>query len=60
MAKAELFDVATSAYKTRLTIGSFRVKVSLLGIKGERQGNKVYYTKAQLLDVYNGVSHKKK
>jgi hypothetical protein len=57
MAK-ELFDVEKAAYMTRLTVSSFRVKVSRLGIKGVKQGVKVFYTRKQLEDVYKGISHK--
>ena len=43
---------------TRLAIGSFRVKVSKLGIKGTKQGVKVYFTHKQIEDVFNGVAAK--
>ena len=61
MAKDEqLFDAEKGAYATRLSLSSFRTKVSKLGIKGKRQGRKVFYTKAQLQDIYDGVSSAKK
>jgi hypothetical protein len=60
MAKQEkLYSSTEAAYATRLTIFSFRTKVSKLGIKGQKQGRKVYYTKKQLEDVYNGIPSKR-
>ena len=60
MAKQErLYSTEEGAYATRLALSSFRTKVSKLGIKGQRQGQKVFYTKSQLEDVYNGVPSKK-
>jgi hypothetical protein len=56
----QLFDAEKGAYATRLSLSSFRTKVSKLGIKGKRQGRKVFYTKAQLQDIYDGVSRIKK
>lgn len=57
MSKEEKFLTAEQgAFMTRLTLSSFRTKVSKLCIKGQRQGQKVFYTRKQLEDVYNGVS----
>ena len=50
-----LYSADEGAYATRLTLSSFRVKVSKLGIKGQKQGVKVFYTRKQLEDVYNGI-----
>jgi hypothetical protein len=59
MAKQErLYTSEEGAYMTRLTINSFRVKVSKLGIKGTKKGVKVYYTKAQLQDIYDNKPSK--
>lgn len=56
MAKQErLYSAAEGAYATRLSLSSFRTKVSKLGIKGKRQGQKVFYTKQMLQDIYDGV-----
>jgi hypothetical protein len=33
--------------------------VSILRIKGKRQGQKVFYTRSQLDDIYNVISAKK-
>jgi hypothetical protein len=61
VAKQErLYTSEEGAYATRLSLSSFRTKVSKLGIKGKRQGQKVFYTKAQLQDIYDGVSSTKK
>jgi hypothetical protein len=57
--KERLYSTEEGAYATRLTLSSFRTKVSKLGVKGQRQGQKVFYTKKQLEDVYNGVPSKK-
>ena len=43
----------------RLTLQSFRTKVSKLGIKETKQGVKVFYTRKQLEDVHKGVPAKK-
>lgn len=60
MAKTERrYTADEGAYMTRLTINSFRVKVSVLGIRGMRDGSRVYYSHKQLEDIYNGVSAKK-
>ena len=59
MVKERLYSAEESAYMTRLTLSSFRTKVSKLGIKGKKNGVKVYYTKAQLQDLYNGKVPKK-
>jgi hypothetical protein len=56
MAKKErLYSAEQAAYATRLAVSSLRSKVSRLGIKGNRQGTKVFYTHRQLEDIYNGV-----
>jgi hypothetical protein len=61
LAKQErLCSAEEGAYATRLTLSSFRAKVSKLGIKGTRQGQKVFYTHKQLEDIYNGVAAKGK
>jgi hypothetical protein len=52
----KLFTAGEGAYMTRLTLSSFRTKVSMLGIKGRKQGVMVFYTRKQLEDVYNGIS----
>jgi hypothetical protein len=53
-----LFTAEQGAFMTRLTLSSFRTKVSKLGIKGRRQGVKVFYTRKMLEDVYNGIGVK--
>jgi len=59
VAKADrLYTSEEGAYMTRLTINSFRVKVSKLGIKGTKEGVKVFYTKAQLQDIYDNKPSK--
>ena len=59
MAKEErLYSVKDAAYATRLTINSFRTKVSKLGIKGTKKGTSVFYTKAQLQDIYDNKPSK--
>jgi hypothetical protein len=56
VAKQErLYSTAEGAYATRLTLSSFRAKVSKLGIKGKRQGQKMFYTHKQLEDIYGGI-----
>jgi hypothetical protein len=60
MAKEErLYTAVESAYMTRTTLSTFRTKVSKLGIKGRRDGTKVYYTRAQVQDIYDGKASKK-
>jgi hypothetical protein len=54
-----LFSEAEGAFMTRTTFATFRTKASTLGIKGRRDGNKVYYTRAQLEDIYNGKASRK-
>lgn len=49
-----LYSAEEGAFMTRLTMSSFRTKVSKLGIKGKKYGTKVYYTKTQLQDIYKG------
>ena len=62
MAKEErLYTAVEGSFMTRTTLSTFRTKVSKLGIKGRRDGTKVYYTKAQIQDIYDGkVSNKMK
>lgn len=60
LAKQErLYTSKEGAFMTRLTINSFRVKVSKLGIKGQKQGAKVFYSRKQLEDIHNGIAAKK-
>ncbi len=54
-----LYSAEEGAYATRLALSSFRTKVSKLGIKGQRQAVKVFYTRKQLEDVLKGISAKK-
>lgn len=59
MSKEErLFTAEQGAYMTRMALATFRTKVSKLGIKGTKQGTKVFYTRKQLEDLYNGVASK--
>lgn len=51
----KLFTAQQGAFMTRLTLSSFRTKVSRLGIKGTKQGKKVFYTRKQLEDVHKGI-----
>ena len=55
----KVYDSKQAAYATRLTLGSFYVKACILGVKGKRKGRQVFYTHKQVLDIFNGVSHKK-
>jgi hypothetical protein len=59
MAKGRLFDAKQAAFMARITLSTFRTKVSKLGIKGQRDGLKMYYTRAQIQDVYDGIESKK-
>jgi hypothetical protein len=60
MAKQErLYSAVEGALMTRTTPTTFRTKASKLGIKGRRDGTKVYYTRAQLEDIYNGKASRK-
>jgi hypothetical protein len=46
MAKPDrLYTAQEGAFMTRLTLSSFRTKVSKLGVKGTKQGVKVFYTR---------------
>jgi hypothetical protein len=58
MAKERLYDAIQSAYMARISTSTFRAKVSRLGIKGQRDGAKMYYTRAQIQDVYDGRASK--
>jgi hypothetical protein len=49
-----LFTAEQGAYMTRLTLSSFRTKVSKLGVKGSKQGVKVFYSRKQLEAIYSG------
>jgi hypothetical protein len=61
LAKEERFySSSEGAYATRVSLATFRTKVSKLGIKGKRQGQKVFYTKQQLQNIYDGVPAAKK
>ena len=56
MPKTErLYSAEEAAYMTRLALSSFRTKVSKLGIKGARKGQKVFYTRKQVENVYYGA-----
>jgi hypothetical protein len=50
----KLFTAEQGAFMTRLTLSSFRTKVNKLGIKGTKQGVKVFYTRKQLEAIYKG------
>jgi hypothetical protein len=50
----KLFTAEQGAFMTRLTLSSFRTKVSRLGIKGTKNGVKVFYTRKQLEAIYKG------
>jgi len=54
----QVFDAKQAAYATRLTLGSFYVKSCRLGIKGKREGRKVFFTRQQVMDIFKGISHK--
>lgn len=59
MSKEEkLFTAEQGAFMTRMALSSFRTRVSKLGIKGTKQGVKVFYTRKQLESVYHGVASK--
>jgi hypothetical protein len=59
MATERLYSAVEGAHMTRTTLSTFRTKVSKLGVKGQRDGTKVYYTRAQLQDIYDGKAAKK-
>jgi len=59
MAKERLYDAQEAAFMARITLSTFRTKVSKLGIKGQRDGLKMYYTRAQVQDVYDGRESRK-
>jgi hypothetical protein len=60
MAKQErLYTAIEGAFMTRTTLDIFRDRVSKLGIKGRRDGAKVFYTRAQLEDIYNAKASRK-
>jgi hypothetical protein len=60
MAKQErLYSAVEGAFMTRTTLAAFRTKATKLGIKGRRDRTKVYYTRAQLEDIYNGKASRK-
>ena len=56
--KNRLYSAEEGAFMTRLTMSSFRTKLSRLGIKGKKDGTKAYYTKTQLQDLYDGKASK--
>ena len=49
-----LFTAEKGAYMTRMALATFRAKVSTLGIKGTKQGVRVFYTREQLETIYKG------
>ena len=55
-----MYNVSEGAYMTRLTVSSFRSKVSKLGIKGRKQGRNVFYTRQMLEDIYDGKVYTQK
>jgi hypothetical protein len=59
MAKEKLFNAKDGAFMTRMALATFRTRVSILRIKGRRQGQKVFYTRSQLDDIYTVISAKK-
>jgi hypothetical protein len=59
MAKQErLYSATEAAYATRITVNTLRTKVSRLGIKGTRKGVQIFYTKAQLQDIFDNKPSK--
>jgi hypothetical protein len=50
----DLFTAEQGAFMTRLTMSSFRTKVSRLGVRGKKQGVKVFYSRKQLEAIYKG------
>jgi hypothetical protein len=59
MARQErLYSAAEAAYATRITVNTLRTKVSKLGIKGTRKGVQIFYTKAQLQDIFDNKPSK--
>jgi hypothetical protein len=56
--KNRLYSVEEGAYMTRLTMSSFRTRLIKLGIKGQKDGAKTYFTRAQLQDLYDGKASK--
>ena len=61
MAKQQerLYTAVEGAHMTRLALSSFRTKVSKLGIRGQRDGQRMLYTHKQIEDIFNGVPGKK-
>ena len=56
MAKqGKLYSATQAAHAIKLTLSSFRTKVSKLGIKGTKQGRKVFYTRKQLENIQDGI-----
>lgn len=53
------YSAKEGAFMTRRTLSSFRTRVSKLGIKGTKDGAKVFYTRTQLQDIYDGRPSKK-
>ncbi|MGA2611998.1 MAG: hypothetical protein ABSG38_00920 [Spirochaetia bacterium] len=55
-----LYSAVQGAFMMRLTLSSFRTRVSRLGIKGQRKGQRTFYTNEQLEDIYYGTFSKAK
>ncbi len=53
------YSAKEGAFMTRRTLSSFRTRVSKLGIKGTKNGAKIFYTRTQLQDIYDGRPSKK-
>jgi hypothetical protein len=53
-----MYTAVEASYMTRMTLSSFRVKVSRLKIKpASKDGRKVLYTRSQVQAVYDGNSY---
>jgi hypothetical protein len=52
----ELYTADQCATLTGLSVSGFREKVRLFGIKGLRQGKRLYYSQDQLDDVKKGIT----
>jgi hypothetical protein len=57
--QGRLYSTEEAVYAVRLDLPPLRAKVSKLGIRGRRRGQKVFHTKKQLEDVYNSVPCKR-
>lgn len=61
MAKEDnLIAAEQGATETGLTLSGFRAKVKQFGIRGLRQGKRLYYSQGQLDDVARAISMEKK